>query len=159
MGPGAADVVQETFLAAARSARSFDPARGSLWLWLVGVARKHVAIHYRSRQRFDRVKQAGQWLAEGRPQVVRWLENREEEPPDALAAAELSTLVRAVLAELSDDYAVLLTAKYLDGTSVDDLVAMHRSSESAIRSKLARARQAFRDRFAKMCPCSGSKPW
>jgi len=31
-----ADVVQETFLAAARSVRQYDPARGSLWMWLYG---------------------------------------------------------------------------------------------------------------------------
>ncbi|MGH7202654.1 MAG: RNA polymerase sigma factor, partial [Planctomycetaceae bacterium] len=50
LGGGAqdvADVVQETFLAAARSARQFDPARGSLWNWLYGIARKQTALHYR----------------------------------------------------------------------------------------------------------------
>src|SRR6185437_12447852 len=38
-----ADVVQETFLAAARSADSYDAARGSLWWWLWGIARRQVA--------------------------------------------------------------------------------------------------------------------
>src|SRR4249920_1732300 len=33
-GADVADVVQETMLAAAKSALSFDPERGSLWLWL-----------------------------------------------------------------------------------------------------------------------------
>ena len=33
-----ADVVQETMMAAARSAASFDSARGSLWQWLWGIA-------------------------------------------------------------------------------------------------------------------------
>ncbi len=57
MGPDAADVadvVQETFLAAARSARQYDPVRGSLWMGLCGIARRHVARHYRSRQRHGR---------------------------------------------------------------------------------------------------------
>ena len=37
MGPNradVADVVQETFMAAARSARQYDASRGPLWLWL-----------------------------------------------------------------------------------------------------------------------------
>lgn len=42
-----ADIVQETFLAAARSAGGFDPGRGTLWNWLWGIARNQVALHYR----------------------------------------------------------------------------------------------------------------
>src|SRR5262245_65458791 len=45
-----ADIVQETFLAAARAARSYDPARGSLWVWLSGIARRQTALHFRRRQ-------------------------------------------------------------------------------------------------------------
>ena len=40
-----ADVVQETFLAAARSARNFDPCRGTLWIWLWTIARRQIALH------------------------------------------------------------------------------------------------------------------
>src|SRR5438270_2532341 len=59
MGPGAADVadvVQETFMAAARAAPGYDAARGPLWLWLWGIARRHVALHYRKQQRHDRLR-------------------------------------------------------------------------------------------------------
>lgn len=38
--PAVADVVQETFLVAARSAKNFDHNRGSLWAWLWGIARR-----------------------------------------------------------------------------------------------------------------------
>src|SRR3954451_20271646 len=60
-----ADVVQETMLAAARSARTFDADRGSLWIWLWGIARLQVALHYRKQKRHDRLKQAGDWLGGG----------------------------------------------------------------------------------------------
>lgn len=59
-----ADVVQETFLAAARGAKQFDPARGSLWLWLCGIARRQVALYYRKQGRTDRLKQAAARLFE-----------------------------------------------------------------------------------------------
>src|SRR5512147_2073758 len=42
-----ADMVQETFLAAAQSAGGFDPRRGTLWAWLWGIARRQVALYYR----------------------------------------------------------------------------------------------------------------
>src|SRR5216110_2730221 len=65
MGPlsaDVADVVQETFLAAARSATTYDSARGSLWLWLCGIARRHVALHYRQQAQRARLLQARERL-------------------------------------------------------------------------------------------------
>src|SRR6185295_15887498 len=50
-----ADVVQETFLAAARSARGFDESKGTLWSWLWGIAHNHVALHLRKQQRREQV--------------------------------------------------------------------------------------------------------
>ena len=53
-----ADVVQETMLAAARSALSFDPARGPLWPWLWGIAHNHAALHLRKQARRHRLTEA-----------------------------------------------------------------------------------------------------
>jgi RNA polymerase sigma-70 factor (ECF subfamily) len=144
-----ADVVQETMLAAARSAALFDPARGSLWLWLWGIARNHVAMHFRKQERDKRLTNAVAWLAASDGKLLRWLEGKEPSPPGALATAELATLVRATLAEMAADYALLLTAKYLDDETVAAIALREGSSEVAVRSKLARARQAFRQGFGK----------
>ena len=144
-----ADVVQETFLAAARSARSYDAARGSLWMWLCGIARNSVALHFRKQERQDRLRQAGEWLAAGNQRVVRWLENREADPGEVLAAAELAAVVRTVLTEIPLDYETLLTARYLDDVSVEQIAGQQQCSTTAVRSKLARARQAFREAFVK----------
>src|SRR5439155_6838691 len=60
LGPNCADVadvVQETMLAAARSVATFDPQRGTLWLWLWGIARRHVALHFRKQERHHRLQQ------------------------------------------------------------------------------------------------------
>jgi RNA polymerase sigma-70 factor (ECF subfamily) len=152
MGPGAAEVadaVQETFLAAARSARSYDPARGPLGSWIVGIARNQVALCYRKHQRQERIKMAVQWLATTGQSVIRWLEHRQETPPEALASAELATVVRAALSELPADYQGLLTARYLDGEGVEEIAAKDNSTATAVRSKLARARRAFREAFSK----------
>jgi RNA polymerase sigma-70 factor (ECF subfamily) len=139
-----ADVVQETFLAAARSAATYDPARGSLWLWLWGIARRHVAVHYRKEKRHDRLRSAADWLAGRNGRALRSLQGEGTAPPDLLAAAELATLVRATLTDLPAEYETLLTARYLDGVTVDDIASRERSTVVAVRSRLARARQAFR---------------
>ncbi len=145
-----ADVVQETMLAAARSAHTFDDARGSLWVWLWGIARMQVALHFRKQQRHDRLKQAGEWLAASNGRLARWLDGTDANPADLLETAELALLVRTTLLELPDDYAALLTAKYLDGDSIEQITGRERSTETAVRSKLARAREAFRQAFARL---------
>src|SRR5437868_1868834 len=63
LGPCAADVadvVQEAMMSAVRCAASFDPERGPLWPWLWGIARNQVALHFRKRDRRQRLTDA--WL-------------------------------------------------------------------------------------------------
>ena len=144
-----ADVVQETFLAAARSARQYDSGRGSLWMWLCGIARRHVALHYRNRQRHERLREKARALVTLGQQTVSWLESPSPGPSETLAEKELAGLVRAVLTELPIDYETLLTAKYFDDVSVDELAGREECSVVAIRAKLARARRAFRRAFHK----------
>lgn len=148
-----ADVVQETFLAAARSARSYDPARGSLWMWLGGIARRHVALHYRNRQRHDRLRDADDLLTAGRRRIVLWLgDDRDGETPlpdEPEAGVEVASMVRATLTELPSDYELLLTAKYFDGATVEEIAGARECSATAVRSKLARARRAFRKAFCR----------
>ena len=79
-------------------------------------------------------------------------------PADALAASETALLVRAALSELPADYEMLLTAKYLDGESVEEIAKRERSTEVAVRSKLARARQAFREAFGPHAALPDDRP-
>jgi RNA polymerase sigma-70 factor (ECF subfamily) len=139
-----ADVVQDTMMAAARSVATFNPARGSLWPWLWGIAHNHVALHLRKQERRHQLTHA---LAANYGELQHWLEGKEPSPPAALATAELATLVRVALTELPADYGMLLTARYLDGETVALIAQRERSNDVAIRSKLARARQAFRKAF------------
>ena len=133
-----ADIVQETFLAAARAARTFDPARGSLWAWLSGIARRQAALHFRRKQ--TRPEAGGEDLAIG----------RDPEPADLLALAETAQAVRLVLGKLPVDYETLLVGKYMDGLSLDELAASEDATIDAVSSKLARARRAFREAFERL---------
>ncbi len=144
-----ADVVQETFMAAARSARQYDASRGPLWLWLYGIARNHVALHHRKHKRLDRSALQDERHIEKNSRFIGWLEGREPAPADVLQSAELAVMVRSVLTELPIDYEIVLTAKYLDGASVEQIAGAQQCSVTAVRSRLARARQAFRQVFLK----------
>src|SRR5688572_19395932 len=160
VGPHAAevaDIVQETFLAAARSARTFDPARGSLWSWLSGIARRQAALHFRRKQ--TRREAAGGAVGNalrgvpsvnGPSHLLDWLDGRAAEPAELLAAVETAAIVRQVLADLPLDYETLLVGKYMDGLSLEELAEAEDVTPSAASSKLARARHAFREAFEQL---------
>lgn len=141
-----ADVVQETFLAAARSARNFDSARGTLWAWLTGIAHRQVALAARRNHRATRVLQ----LAESGTLNVPSLGEGSEIADAVWERRELTEIVRWTLAELSPEYAALLTGKYLDDHSMETLSQQWGSTVEATKSKLARARREFREIFERV---------
>ena len=149
IGPAAADVadiVQETFLAAARSARSFDANRGTLGNWLTGIAHHQTSLYWRQLNKVARLKELAQ---AGAGDLKRWLDEANHED-ELWQRQELTDLVRATLAALSSDYAVLLTAKYLDDQSLEEIAADMGGTVDSIKSKLARARRDFRARFERV---------
>ncbi len=145
-----ADVVQETFLSAARSAKNFNPRRGSLWCWLWAIAKRQVALHYRKRTSKALIARAQQWwnLLDG--QASDWIDGSQKPPAEVLESAELATLVRFTLAELPAEYQTLLMAKYVDGLTIETIAEETNGSSVALRSKLARARKAFRRIFKRL---------
>ena len=155
MGPHSSevpDVVQETFLAAVHSIHTFHPERGTFGYWLLGIARRQVALHYRREGRHSRLRRAMTALVETDWKIdPGWLQEQSEKtelpPEDELETAEMATLIRAALTELPADYETLLIARYLDEISVEDLARMEETTEVAIRSKLARARRALKEVF------------
>jgi RNA polymerase sigma-70 factor (ECF subfamily) len=129
-----ADVVQETMLAAARSARTYDVRRGSLAGWLMGIAHKQAAQHFRRTARMPRSTDR---LDDGSLAAVL-------EAPDELARQEQTEQVRQALAEMPAEHAWLLAAKYADGRPIAALADELSTTSDAVKSKLARARRLFR---------------
>jgi RNA polymerase sigma-70 factor (ECF subfamily) len=144
------DVVQETLLSAARSAKNFNPSRGSVWTWLWAIAKRQIALHYRKQASSAFIARAQQWWSLLDGEKINWVEGREKPPADVLESVELATLVRYALAELPAEYQTLLMAKYVDGLAIEDIAEETNSSSVAVRSKLARARKAFRRVFNRL---------
>jgi RNA polymerase sigma-70 factor (ECF subfamily) len=142
-----ADLVQETFLAAARSARNFDADRGTLWVWLWAIARRQIALYYRKQKPRIILSRARQWWAGLDGEKYDWIGAKADVPPDILESQELVVLVRLTLSELPADYQTLLLAKYVDNQRAEEIAEQMNCSEVAVRSKLARARKAFQKAF------------
>ena len=145
-----ADVVQETFLAAARSAPNFDPDQGSLWVWLWTIANRQVALYYRKQKPDTVLAQSRRWWTSLDGEKLDWIDAKTDAPPDILQSHQLATLVRYALSKLSPEYQTLLLAKYFDSRPVDTIAQQMNCSPVAVRSKLARARKAFQKAFRKI---------
>jgi RNA polymerase sigma-70 factor (ECF subfamily) len=144
------DIVQETFLAAARSARNFNAGRGTLWVWLCTIARRRIALYYRKQKPQIVLDQARQWWFGLDGEKFDWIDTKADMPPDILESKELALLVRLALRRLPADYQTLLLSKYVDNRSVAQIAEQTNCSQIAIRSKLVRARKAFRKAFKRI---------
>jgi RNA polymerase sigma-70 factor (ECF subfamily) len=149
LGPNAAavaDVVQESFLEAAASARKFDSNRGSIWSWLTGIVHHRVSAHWRQSAQMSRLRQVAACIWTDAQNSQTTAQQRET----AIKPREMADSVRIVLSRLPAEYAALLTAKYLDDRSLLELAGEWNSSVEAIKSKLARARREFRTTFERL---------
>ena len=124
------EVIQETWLTAARTVRRFDPGRAAFAGWVCGVAGNVLRNTLRGRRR--RARREGPL---------------DREP--AGRATEADESVAVALAELSPHYEAALRAKYLDGASTAEVGKELGLSEAAAESLLARARQAFKTSYRK----------
>lgn len=146
LGPNSndtADVVQEVFLAAARSAHGYRDDVGNLSQWLSGIVKRKVAMYWRGQVRNERIK------AEEVRALFRWMDGEENAPPAILESSELVEAVRATLGDLPHESADLLRQKYQTGKTAVQIAAALDSSVSAIQSKIKRARRRFKETFAR----------
>jgi len=136
-----ADILQETFLAAAKSASQYDASRGTSWQWIVGIARNQLAIYYRKEARNNRVAPGGD--------LYEALANRLDgegdatNPELALTSEETAAQVRFALTSMMPHNRDLLISFYLAEISVDQIANEQKKTESAVRSQLQRARKEF----------------
>lgn len=134
-GEIADDLVQETFEKAYKAlGRLEDDQR--LLPWLYRIANNTAIDHLRRRKRFS-------WLP--------WLtvSGTQEEPVarDDHAAASLRSDLMEVMASLPPDNAAALLLHALEGYSYEEIARIQGCSMAAARSRIARARAAFKDRY------------
>lgn len=125
----AADIVQDTFLEAMRSAGTFR-GESAVTTWLCAVASRRLARHYEAERR--------QTEARHRLQAVPEIEDTALDD-----LAERDRVVRA-LGRLSADHRRVLVLKYLDGHPVADIAAEIGRTRVQVQSLLQRARNALR---------------
>jgi RNA polymerase sigma-70 factor (ECF subfamily) len=140
--PAVDDVMQEVALAAVRQqAPIVDPAKVAPWLYRLALAQ---SLIYRRKQ--------GRWrkLTTQYAQRVQPSEHdsRVLDPLEWLLADERQNLVREAIGRMSGREVEILLLKYTENWSYEQLAQHLGASESAIESRLHRARARLRKELA-----------
>ncbi|MBE2271912.1 MAG: sigma-70 family RNA polymerase sigma factor [Anaerolinea sp.] len=135
----AEDAAQETFLRAYLNLQRYDPAR-SFKTWLLTIASNHCIDRIRRRRMT--------WLSiEDDPLPALTLSSDEPEPEDASIKEEQSREIQALLQELNPDYRAAVALRYWYDYSYTEIADILDTTESAIKSRLFRARQILAEKI------------
>ena len=136
------EVMQEVSLAAVRQhAPLADPAKVAPWLYRLAVRQ---SLLYRRKQGRGR-KLIDRYAQRFRPSEG---DNRQADPLDWLLSKERRTQVRAAVSRLSKRDAEILMLKYTEDWSYRALAEHLGISESAVETRLHRARGRLRTELA-----------
>jgi RNA polymerase sigma-70 factor (ECF subfamily) len=136
----AEEMHQEVWLAAVSGVEGYDPARGTLRDWLLGIARKRVALYYRRRH----TERNGTMT----PHEETCLEVEEPAsivvPEECVEQVERAAVVRAALLAMPEDRCRVLLEKYVGGLAVREIAERSGRTDKAVESLLSRAREQLR---------------
>jgi RNA polymerase sigma-70 factor (ECF subfamily) len=130
------DIWQDTWIIAIEKINNFRH-KSTIFTWLCAIAKNKISDYYRQIKK--------------QPQFQRTEKLQMDIDAEELEVESIGTATRAdvitVLAELSDGYRYLLTAKYIENRSIDEIASEIKKSYKATESMLTRARDAFRKKF------------
>jgi len=135
----AEDAAQETFLRAYSNLHRYDPGR-SLKTWLMSIASNHCIDRIRRRRLV--------WLSLDEPtQTTIALSDDEPTPEEAALSHERSAMVQKLLDGLSPEYRAAVVLRYWYDYSYTEIADALDTTESAIKSRLFRARQQLAEKL------------
>jgi len=132
----ATDIWQETWCVAVEKIDNFQ-MKSSFFTWLCSIAKNKIYDHYRQSKR-----QGSMITTEKLP-----IDIAAEEINDDQFNSEIQANVVFVLANLKSNYIQLLTDKYIENRSTEEIALAIGRSYKATESMLTRAREAFRKEF------------
>ncbi len=146
----AEDASQEAFLRAYLNLQRYDPSR-SFKTWLLTIASNHCIDRLRRRRM--------QWLSiEDDPLPNLSLSSDEPEPEDVSIMKEQSAALQSILDQLSPEYRAAVVLRYWYDYSYSEIADILDTTESAIKSRLFRARQLLAEKLNPQAASGSIKP-
>ncbi len=134
------DAAQETFLRAYSHLDRYDAER-PFRTWLLSIASNHCIDRLRKRRLV--------WLSIEEPLPPHPALNSDEiEPEDAVISNERGAAIQRMLDELSPEYRAAVVLRYWYDLSYTEIAEVLNTTESAVKSRLFRARQALAEKMS-----------
>ncbi|MDR3709156.1 MAG: sigma-70 family RNA polymerase sigma factor [Capsulimonadaceae bacterium] len=145
-GEDAYDITQEVFLRALRSIGSF---RGecSFRTWLYTIARHICYNHCRDLKRRNAQEEGLGWDPDGSDETMDDLPDPHLNVEKIAETRELQRAAGRILAAMSPEQRLLISLRDFDGMTYEEIVAITELPLSSVKSKLHRARLAFKKMF------------
>lgn len=138
--PGLAEeLTQKTVFDAVRGRTAYDPLKGTLDQWMIGIAHKNLALEMRQR--------AGRAKTVENLSVCMGVLEKGVLPDELLERKETAQLVQRALAVLPEKERFALELKYLQDLTAREMAGKMKCTEKAVHSLLYRARIQLRDQL------------
>lgn len=132
----AEDLIGRVFTRMLERLDQFDPKRGRVLPWVLGIARNAIIDHYRTRKVSSPLDALGSPL----PAEVR-------DPLADLLARERAELLAGLLEDLPADVRELLALRYGDGLRHREIAELCGISVAAVKQRVSRARREAKARL------------
>lgn len=129
------DLVGKVFERVVEHMSRFDPQRGHVRAWVVGIARNAVIDHLRARR------------APGDADAVERLADAALDPARALEADERDAELRAVLAGYPPQVREMFSLRFADGLRLREIAELMDLSEAAVKQRFSRTLRELRTKL------------
>ena len=139
----AEEVVQEAYLKAFSSLDTFS-AQSNLSTWLTRIAINTALDRQRAenRRKIDLLRQDVAMLDEYRQ---RFAQSDGSSPEKEILRAELSRILKDLIARLPDNFRTVFVLREIEGMSVKETAAALDLNETTVKTRLSRARTQLRE--------------
>ncbi len=140
----AEELTQKSVFDAYRGRTEFDPSRGQVDAWIVGIARNNLALEMRKRKNSQAMQ----------PDLMRHLAALDTAvlPDEALECDEMRILIRRAMSDLQDNERQVLHLRYLEDRTVPEIARQLKITDKAVHSLLYRAKISLRDKQIQLQP-------
>lgn len=144
----AADLTQETFVAAYRSYSQFR-GESAVYTWLYRIAINCCKNRFKEKERNGRYEgpSLDAPLGAERSELGAQLASASDLPEKELQRKELRRQIERAISELPSDYRIVAVLRDLHGLSYQEIAQAAGLSVDVVRTRLARARSALRQKL------------